>query len=74
MIKRPFVPDRLLDNDTSFTYSLPLMEGYVSYQPHRFIHLSGGVGKTLLGMVIVHFLSDYAPAYPFPKWSLHFGR
>ena len=89
LIKRPFVPGiGYLSNDTSFTYSMPLMEGYISYQPHRFFHLSGGVGKNIIGDGYRSiFLSDYAPAYPFLKmestfwkvkyinlWSLHHDR
>ena len=86
LTKRPYAPGiGYLSNDTSHTYSQPLVEGYISYQPHRFFNLSGGVGKNIIGDGYRSiYLSDYAPAYPFLKmestfwkvkyinlWSLH---
>ncbi len=89
LTKRPFAPGiGYLNNDLLFTYSQPILEGYVSYQPHRFFNLSGGVGRNLIGDGYRSiYLSDYAPAYPFFKlestfwkvkyinlWSLHHDR
>ena len=84
--KRPYAPGiGYLNDSVNLSYRSPIVEGYISYQPHPFINLSTGIGKNFLGDGYRSlFLSDYASNYPFLKmestfwkvkyinlWSLH---
>lgn len=74
--KRPFAPGiGYLSDSSEKTYSKPLIEGVVNYQPNQYFIFSTGIGKQFLGDGYRSlWLSDYAPTFPFLKMESTFWK